>query len=155
MREGSCKFGLWRIVVAYSGTEIYRVRFVRSAPEGPVPVPFTRYISGRAETFEPLTSVATEDTGMYAAIYKAVQQVPYGETRTYGEIADICSTHARVVGTALARNPTPLIVPCHRIVASNGLGGFSPDLTLKRDLLNLEIRTRKKNREINKRVYYP
>jgi len=138
MQSGSCRLGLWKVAVDWDGTTVHRVRFVRSAIEGPVPVQFTRFLAGKTNNFYPLTSVAIEDNTVYASIYRAVTAIPYGETRTYGEIAEICGTHARVVGTAMVRNPTPLIVPCHRVVAANGIGGFSPDIEIKNALLKLE-----------------
>ncbi|MDO5847123.1 MAG: MGMT family protein [Methanocorpusculum sp.] len=144
MNSGSCRFGLWRVAVDYSGDVIYRVRFVKSAPEGAVPVQFTRYLSGKAESFSPLSSAAVAEGSLpYAEIYRVVSQIPYGETQTYGEIAAACGTHPRVVGNAMARNPTPLIVPCHRVVAADGIGGFSPDIGIKQMLLALEAKHRK------------
>ncbi|MCQ2377124.1 MAG: MGMT family protein [Methanocorpusculum sp.] len=144
MNSGSCRFGLWRVAVDYSGDVVYRVRFVRSAPEGPVPVQFTRYLSGKSESFSPLVSAAAAEESLpYADIYRTVSQIPYGETRTYGEIAAACGTHPRVVGNAMARKPTPLIVPCHRVTAADGIGGFSPDIEIKEKLLDLEQKRKK------------
>lgn len=138
---GSCRFGLWSVEISYSRNIVYRVQFVRRAKEGPVPLQFRLYLAGKASSFSPLISIAVIDSeGPYADIYRTVTQIPYGETRTYGEIAEICGTHARVVGNAMARNPTPLIVPCHRVVATDGMGGFSPDLEIKRNLLEMEAR---------------
>ena len=75
-------------------------------------------------------------------IYDAARGIPPGETITYGELARRIgkSGAARAVGTMLGRNPVPVIVPCHRIVAASGLGGFSAagGLRLKRRLLVLE-----------------
>ncbi len=66
--------------------------------------------------------------------------VPAGETIGYGELAERVGRPgaARAVGTVMARNPLPLVFPCHRVVASAGPGGFGPGLELKRQLLNLE-----------------
>lgn len=137
MKSGCCKFGLWKVAVEYDDTMVYRVRFLRSADEGPVPVQFTRYLAGKSADFAPLKSVALID-GPYSEIYQEVLKVPYGKTATYSEIAERCGTHARVVGNAMARNPTPLIIPCHRIISTDGIGGFSPDIEIKRDLLTME-----------------
>ena len=68
-------------------------------------------------------------------------QIPYGATQTYGELALRIGKPgaSRAVGTAWGRNPVPVLVPCHRVVASGGkLGGFSAGLSRKRTLLNLE-----------------
>jgi methylated-DNA-[protein]-cysteine S-methyltransferase len=83
------------------------------------------------------TPAIPEDT-VYGRIYRAVQQVPYGSTSTYGEIASQVKTSPRVVGQAMARNPVPLIIPCHRIVAADGIGGFSSPLEIKESLLAME-----------------
>ncbi|HCB97801.1 MAG TPA: hypothetical protein DEP78_06025 [Verrucomicrobiales bacterium] len=80
-------------------------------------------------------------TGFQQAVWRALMQIPYGATQTYGELAlRIGNPDAsRAVGTACGRNPVPVLVPCHRVVASGGkLGGFSAGLSWKRTLLNLE-----------------
>lgn len=68
-----------------------------------------------------------------------VARIPRGETRTYGEVARALRTGPRAVGQALGANPTPLLIPCHRVVASSGIGGFSgPGIRMKKRLLRLE-----------------
>jgi methylated-DNA-[protein]-cysteine S-methyltransferase len=57
-------------------------------------------------------------------VWQAMREIPAGQTRTYGEIAAAIGTNARAVGTACGKNPVPIVVPCHRIVAANGIGGF-------------------------------
>ena len=136
MQTGSCKFGLWRLIVSWDKTIVHQVQFVRTAPAGDVPVQFTRYLAGRSDSFAPFTSAAAAGTTTYARIYRAVAEIPYGETRTYRDAAD---THPRVVGNAMAHNPTALLIPCHRVVAADGsLGGFTPDILIKKELLKLE-----------------
>lgn len=74
-------------------------------------------------------------------VWECVMKIPYGERRTYGWIANEIGKKraARAVGNALGKNPFPPIVPCHRVVHSDGsLGGFSGGLDLKRALLELE-----------------
>ena len=64
---------------------------------------------------------------------------PYGETVTYGELGRAAGVEdPRDIGVYMARNPLPLVVPCHRVVASDGLGGYGGGLELKRTLLELE-----------------
>ena len=74
------------------------------------------------------------------AVYEAVQAIPAGQTATYGEIARRVGSPkaARAVGTVMAHNPLPLLIPCHRVVAQSGPGGFGPGVALKRKLLALE-----------------
>lgn len=74
-------------------------------------------------------------------VWEITRLIPYGETRSYAWVAmQIRKPKAvRAVGQALGRNPLPIIVPCHRVLASNGgLGGFSGGLEMKRFLLRLE-----------------
>ena len=85
-----------------------------------------------------IASPADEGDGKTAAIYRAVLRVGYGEVATYGEIAERVGTSPRAVGQAMARNPTPLVIPCHRIIAKHGIGGFTPPIEIKRELLAME-----------------
>jgi len=74
-------------------------------------------------------------------VWEITKLIPYGETRSYAWVAEqIKSPKAvRAVGQALARNPLPIIIPCHRVVTTNGqLGGFSGGVEMKKRLLNLE-----------------
>jgi methylated-DNA-[protein]-cysteine S-methyltransferase len=91
----------------------------------------------------PTIAISDEDS-MYGRIYRAVREIPYGSTATYGEIARIAGTAPRVVGQAMARNPTPLVIPCHRVIAAKGIGGFSPDIEIKEALLAMEKKGRQK-----------
>lgn len=81
-------------------------------------------------------------TPLYQAIWRAMQTIPLGETRTYGEVAAMIGTGPRVVGTACRTNAFALMIPCHRVVASNGLGGYygkTPEgISLKSALLAWE-----------------
>lgn len=60
-------------------------------------------------------------------LWNALERIPFGQTRTYGEVARELGTSPRAVGGACARNRLPLVIPCHRVVAKNGLGGFNGD----------------------------
>ncbi|MCM2322743.1 MAG: MGMT family protein [Oligoflexia bacterium] len=79
-------------------------------------------------------------------VYQAIAEIPHGETRTYGWVADRVgrSTATRAVGQALKNNPLPILIPCHRVVSVTSIGGFmgsidpSPELDLKRRLQTLE-----------------
>lgn len=81
------------------------------------------------------------------AVWKACAAIPYGQTRTYGELAKAVGRPkgARAVGMAMSQNPLPILVPCHRVLRSDGsLGGYSgPGGTgFKRRLLNMEAAAR-------------
>lgn len=67
-------------------------------------------------------------TPFQRSVLTALQNIPVGETRTYGELAKVLKTAPRAVGNACRRNPIPVIIPCHRIIAANGIGGFAGDI---------------------------
>jgi methylated-DNA-[protein]-cysteine S-methyltransferase len=78
-------------------------------------------------------------------VLTALQQIPYGETVSYGELAEKIGNPlaSRAVGQANARNPIPIVIPCHRVVGSNGtLTGFGGGIGVKQALLDLEQRHR-------------
>ncbi|MGA2161778.1 MAG: MGMT family protein [Methanoregula sp.] len=141
---GSCRLGLWHVHVWWSADTIHRVRFAPTGIPGPVPAPILKYCAGHAVDLSELATVACEGETISSRIYQAVREVPYGSTATYGKIAVQVGTSPRAVGRAMAHNPTPLVVPCHRIVAANGIGGFSPALEIKELLLALEQKGKKR-----------
>ncbi len=99
------------------------------------------YVAGERDTFDLSVTFPDSFTGQVMA---AMADVPRGETRTYGDIADVLDTAPIAVGQACGRNPVPLVVPCHRIVGASDLGGFSGGkenrIGLKERLLSLESR---------------
>ena len=99
-----------------------------------------RYFAGEKEAFD--LPLAPAGTAFERRVWKALRTIPWGETRTYGWIARDSGGTARAVGRAAGRNPVPIIIPCHRLVASAGLGGFSAPggVATKRALLALEGR---------------
>ena len=142
---GFARFGLWFVEVRWSGDTVSRVRFSRSRPEeGPVPSLLRLYLSGRPVNLSLLEPAITPASELYANIYREVRSLRYGETATYGEIAIRAGTGPRVVGHAMARNPVPLIIPCHRVVSRSGPGGFSPDPEIKIRLLEMERKNKKR-----------
>ena len=114
-------------------------------PEGETPLTgqaaleLDEYFSGRRKTFTvPLSPHGTE---FQLAVWKALRDIPYGQTRTYGEIAAAVGRPraARAVGMANHDNPLLIFTPCHRVVGKNGaLTGFACGLEVKRRLLELE-----------------
>jgi len=73
-------------------------------------------------------------------VWSALQEIPYGATRTYADVAAAIGEPRamRAVGAANGRNPVPLVVPCHRVIARDGIGGFTGGLSNKEALLALE-----------------
>ncbi len=97
-----------------------------------------RYFKGETVDFSKY-DVDLSDLSVFSRmVLEEVRSIPYGKTLTYGELAKRLDTSPRAIGMALKSNPTPLIVPCHRVVAKDGLGGFSSGLEIKRALLKLE-----------------
>ncbi|SMC25405.1 methylated-DNA-[protein]-cysteine S-methyltransferase [Desulfacinum hydrothermale DSM 13146] len=79
-------------------------------------------------------------TAFQREVWRQLRRIPYGATRTYQEVAQAMGRPkaVRAVGQACGRNPIPILVPCHRVVARSGLGGFSSGLDIKKRLLRLE-----------------
>jgi methylated-DNA-[protein]-cysteine S-methyltransferase len=86
-----------------------------------------RYFAGELTTFTVKNRQPDKATAFQKSVWEQMKKIPAGETKTYGEIAEALNSAPRAVGGACGRNPTPLLVPCHRVVAKNGLGGFSGD----------------------------
>ncbi len=97
------------------------------------------YFAGRRRRFEaPLDRRLI--TGFRRSVLEATAAIPYGEVATYAEVARAAGrpAAARAAGGALGANPLAIVIPCHRVVASSGLGGYGPGLAHKRRLLELE-----------------
>ncbi len=101
------------------------------------------YFSGELKQFS--LKIAFKGTPFQCRVWNALQKTAYGETVSYGELARLIGNPkaCRAVGAANARNPLPLIIPCHRVIGSNGkLVGFGGGLQLKQALLDHERRYR-------------
>jgi methylated-DNA-[protein]-cysteine S-methyltransferase len=99
------------------------------------------YFAGNRTSFD-LVTRATGNS-IQLAVWKLIADIPYGATRTYGDLARDLGDRslAQAVGAACGRNPLPVVVPCHRVVGADGsLVGFGGGLDRKRFLLDLEHR---------------
>lgn len=97
-----------------------------------------RYFDGELERFDlPLRPAGPE---VHVRIWRAMCEIPYGATETYGQLARRSGTIARAVGQGCGANPIPVIIPCHRVLAASGLGGYSGEggIDTKVALLRLE-----------------
>ncbi|PLX39192.1 MAG: cysteine methyltransferase [Hyphomicrobiales bacterium] len=96
------------------------------------------YFAGTRETFD--LPLAPAGSDFQQQVYRAMQAIPFGETRSYGDIAKDLGSPAQPVGQACGANPIPVIIPCHRVVGTNGIGGFSGagGVEMKIKLLKLE-----------------
>ena len=99
----------------------------------------TKYFAGRLTVFAlPLAPTGTEHQ---KKVWTAMTEIPSGALRTYGDLAKTIGSGAQAVGTACGKNPIPIIVPCHRIIAAGGgIGGYSgrDGVATKQILLALE-----------------
>jgi len=117
-----------RLGIAERDGRIARVTW-DAAPEGePTPLleeaarQMAAYFAGTLRDFDlPLAHAS----GPHAAVFDAMRAIPYGQTRSYGEIAKRLGIRPDEVGQGCASNPIPVIVPCHRVLSATGLGGYS------------------------------
>lgn len=101
---------------------------------------FSEYFNGDRKEFNCVLDFERATT-FQKQVWEATRSIPFGETRSYGWVAEQIGKPAavRAVGQALGKNPLPIIVPCHRVISSNGdLCGFNGGLEMKRELLQLE-----------------
>jgi methylated-DNA-[protein]-cysteine S-methyltransferase len=100
-----------------------------------------QYFSGNRTSFD--LALRASGNPLQLAVWQLISAIPYGATRTYGELARDLGDRslAQAVGAACGRNPLPIVVPCHRVVGADGsLVGFGGGLDRKRFLLDLEHR---------------
>ncbi len=140
------------IFVEVSGAGVERVGMLRRGKgksSAEVDPPLARrarrelaeYLRGKRKAFG-LPLALSSLPPFFQKILREAAKIPYGETRSYGWLAARAGSPraARAVGQAMHRNPVPILVPCHRVVAADGLGGFASGLGLKRALLAHERR---------------
>ena len=137
------KFG-W-ISASEKNNEILSVSFAKSKNRGKsillnkLKKNLNNYFSKETKKINP--NILLEGSNLQIRIWKELIKIPYGKTNSYGEIAKIVKTSPRYVGNVCGQNKHLLIVPCHRVVRTDGgLGGFSGSggLSLKKRLLNME-----------------
>lgn len=100
---------------------------------------FAEYFAGERTSFD-LPMVVTGNK-LQSWTWQALQEIPYGETRTYGELAEQLGWRdiVRAVGAAIGQNPLLVVIPCHRVIGADGkLTGYAGGLEAKRQLLDLE-----------------
>ena len=97
-----------------------------------------RYFAGDRPDYEELP-LSPKGTAFQLRVWRTLLQIPYGQTESYGDIAACLGSSARAVGSAVGRNPISIIVPCHRVLGSDGgLCGYAGGLENKKKLLTLE-----------------
>lgn len=95
------------------------------------------YFRGERSSFT--LPLSPKGTPFQKKVWEITSTIGYGETKSYGEIAEIMGSKAyRAIGSALGENPLPIVIPCHRVKAKASIGGYSGGLDKKRILLSLE-----------------
>jgi len=137
--DGLC----WVGIGEHASARLLRAAFpedrVEKRPSELAPVRFQiqEYFAGTRTTFTLKLDLRAVRSEFNASALEACRNIPFGHTLTYGELAERAGSPgaARAVGTAMSLNPVPIVVPCHRVVATGGLGGFTGGLANKRALL--------------------
>jgi methylated-DNA-[protein]-cysteine S-methyltransferase len=134
------------IAVGGNDTAITDLHWHSKKPSQNEPTPLLReaarqleaYIAGRLLTFDLPLQAAGSDFAK--SVWREMLAIPYGNTRTYGDVAAALQAPAQLVGQACGQNPIAVIIPCHRIVGAASLGGYTSELGLaaKTFLLDLE-----------------
>jgi len=151
------------LLLAGDSTALWRIAFAEpdsGRPQTPVSAGLNRLADRwqhQAEVFSPVCrqldeyfhgtrqhftlTLAPQGTAFQQAVWRALQGIPYGQTASYRDIAKAVNRPraARAVGMANNRNPVPIVIPCHRVIGSNGqMVGFGGGLAVKKRLLALE-----------------
>ena len=142
---------LGRVTIASDGLAITGLSYGEAAYPGAVRATeltnraanqLQEYLAGKRQVFElPLNPAGTD---FQKEVWRALLDIPYGQTRSYSQVAEAIGkpSACRAVGGANNKNPIPIFIPCHRVVGANGqLGGYADGLHIKRYLLDLERRT--------------
>ena len=140
---------LGKLIIGYEGNQIITVKLAAETDLPHCPSPLSdlaaaqlqAYFGGCRSSFD--LPIAMSGTPFQRAVWEIIRQIPYGETRTYGQIAQALGKQnaSRAVGQAANRNPLWILVPCHRVIGKNrNLTGYAGGIPLKQALLELEQR---------------
>lgn len=139
--------GVWSVVGSDEGvTHIHLPQDEMTASKGTAPKPVADAVEQLKEYFArtrrsfKVKLAPSRATDFQSDVWEALRRIPYGQVRTYGEVADAVRRPRahRAVGNANHANPWPIVVPCHRVVSTEGLGGYGGGDQVKRYLLDLE-----------------
>lgn len=144
-----CEFSIGRLIIMEEDGAITRIELAEQQSgdndgwETPLiksaAAQLREYFSGRRRQFD--LPLAPKGTPFQKKVWAALCEIPYGETRTYGQIAEKVGNPkaSRAVGMANHNNPIMIVIPCHRVIGANGsLTGYAGGLSVKQQLLDLE-----------------
>lgn len=133
MSQGSVSTPIGHVHITCEGGAVTRVWWTRNPPktEDKVSDPVlddalnqvAAYFAGDLTEFT--IPVAVTGSEFQRTVCRAMQDIPFGETCTYGDLARICEAPPQAIGAACGGNPIPIIIPCHRVLGATNLGGFS------------------------------
>ena len=139
LAEEDALLGLW-----IAGQKFHGSALLQAARRGDCPALraaedwLARYFAGKAPDPWAL-SLRPAGTAFQRRVWEALRRIPYGATRSYGDLARELGTSPRAVGAAAGRNPISILIPCHRLVGADGnLTGYAGGLAVKEALLRLE-----------------
>ena len=124
-----------RLILSIQGKTLCHMHWYIPGSTKPVPLPATTelqkqlkyyWLNSEANISLPLLR---QGTGFQQSVWSTLRQIPVGQTRTYGELAKVLNTSPRALANACRKNPFPLIIPCHRVVAKTGIGGYAGENT--------------------------
>ena len=137
---------LHRYIEIEYNTKLHSLRFVRPGKQlkekktNDITLELERYFQGEVIDFSPAFDISCLSP-FEQKVLEETRKIKYGKTITYSELAEKIGSRAiRAVGNALGKNPVPIIIPCHRVVAKKGIGGYSEGIDIKTMLLELEKR---------------
>lgn len=132
------------VEIVTDGGRLKTLRLTNARPTGPtrdaIVGELRAFFRGERTDLRDIPVDLGEATAFERAVYAATRRIPFGKVATYGQVAKAIGkpNAQRAVGQALGRNPIAIVIPCHRVVASNGLGGFTGGLHWKKKLLRFE-----------------
>lgn len=136
--------GMW-VAVEETGSIVKSVHFLKiytgkTRMTHPVSLDLLRYFNGETVDFSCYDIDLSGFTPFQQQVLTAAQSIRWGNSITYSQLASLIDRPkaTRAVGTALGNNRVPVIIPCHRVVSKNGIGGFSCGVEVKQRLLELE-----------------
>lgn len=134
LKEPNCDDGMDQISDLFPDHELIQTELIKEAAKQ-----LTEYLEGKRKDFT--VKLSPQGTEFQRKVWEALQAIPYGETRSYKQIAQAVGNEkaSRAVGMANHNNPIICMIPCHRVIGANGsMVGYAVGISVKEELLNME-----------------